>query len=693
MQLILLLIIVSLGLIASLGLSLPAYSQEKNLDGTVGANVKASNVNGSNAKYHEYSDDRSAGVFGDVNVKYDSPGHYMEFNAKDPGYDTQHYKLEGNSYGKFKYWFDYNEIIHNITTGAKSFYNNVGSNVLTGTAGTNSNAWPSTFDYYTKRKKFDTGVDFKLVKPFFFDINYTNEKKEGIKPIGAQLGSTAGNFFAEIPQLVDYQANNVKLEGGYAKNPFFFSLSYIYSNFSNQNTDLIFTNELGAFPAANRGDRFFSLPADSKMHKFAFKGSVKLPMNSKFSVNLGESWTKSETSSFASFNGKVDTRNYDLTFTANPLRFLEGKLFYKYYDRDNRSTSYAIPDVYGTGTVATNPLSYSKYSYGGDFGFRLPAKLHLNMGYKRIETHRKTVDEIDPNAVNLADILPYNTDNIYFIDLKWTGLDFMTAKVSYERLSRGADFRNVQSRNYLFRMYSYAAQDKDTFKASFDLFPTDNLNMSFEYNYKTTNYNDTMFGVTGDKRNSFSFSGDYAFRKLLRFSTYFDAEKATLDQLTTTSAATGSPQWKSTLDEITYGYGVKTEIYAIPKKLTFILQGDYIRNQGNNDFTFYGSNAQYLTAFQLPAGGAGLPVDIPNVDSYQKYSLRFVTAYNWSNAMVIKAGYVYDRYNYSDAQLNGYQYIVTLPTAGSPTTGYLTGANANPSYSVNTVFLAMTYQF
>ena len=36
-----------------------------------------------------------------------------------------------------------------------------------------------------------------------------------------------------------------------------------------------------------------------------------------------------------------------------------------------------------------------------------------------------------------------------------------------------------------------------------------------------------------------------------------------------------------------------------------------------------------------------------------------MTTYNWSDAIVIKAGYIYDRYKYSDAQLNGYQYVVT----------------------------------
>jgi MtrB/PioB family decaheme-associated outer membrane protein len=691
-------ITVILGLITSFGICEPVHSEEDKLEGAISATGKVSDVKGSKAKYHEYSDDKSGGVFGDVEANYDSPRYHMEFKATDPGYDTQHGRIEGNLYDKFKYWLDYNEIIHNITTGARSFYNGAGSETLSGTAGTNSNTWPSTFDYHTKRKRFGTGIDLKLVKPFFFDASYNHEKKEGTRPTSTQLGSTAGNFFSEIPEPVDYRTDNMKFEGGYARKPFFFSVSYNYSRFRNENSDISFTNELGLFPSDNgQGGHLFSLPADSKMHKFTFQGNVKLPMNSKLNVNLGDTRTRSETNSFTTFKGKVDTKNYDLTFTTNPLRFLEGKVYYKYYDRDNKSHSGPIVDVFDSTlpyeTFVTNPISYTKSTFGGDLGFRLPAQFHLSAGYKNVKTRRNFVDEIDPGSINLADVLPHTTDNIFNVDLKWSGLDFMSAWIGYERLARGTTYQTIESRNLIFRNYSYAAQDRHTFKTGIDLSPTDDLNLSFEYDYKRSIYNDILFGVKDDTSNAISFSGDYAFRKLLRFSTYFDAEKATLDQLATTSATTRSPQWKSKLEEINYGYGAKAEIFAIPKKLTFSLQGNYMRNHGTNDFDFYGTTAQFLTAFQLPAGGGSLPVDIPNVDSYQQYSLRFITTYYWSNTITIKAGYAYDRYKYSDAQLNGYQYIVTLPTAGSPVTGYLGGAYANPSYSVNTVFLALTYRF
>jgi hypothetical protein len=49
----------------------------------------------------------------------------------------------------------------------------------------------------------------------------------------------------------------------------------------------------------------------------------------------------------------------------------------------------------------------------------------------------------------------------------------------------------------------------------------------------------------------------------------------------------------------------------------------------------------------------------------------------------------YEKYSYNDDQFSGvtgYRYIVG-------TTGYLTGYNADPSYTANVVWLGLTYKF
>jgi MtrB/PioB family decaheme-associated outer membrane protein len=658
-----------------------AMADDTGFEGSVSAVGKLYDINGSRAKFHEYSDDNTGGVFGKVSGKYDSPQFFLDFKAQDPGYDTQHYRLEGGAYGKIKLWLDYNELIHNITTDARSFYTGVESERLTGTAGTNSDTWPTTFDYYTKRKQIGAGTDITIAKPFFFNFSYFHEKKEGVRPTGSE--STVA---LELPATVDYTTKGMTFEGGYAKNPFFVSFSYAYSDFTDHAQDLFFTSPTGGVPG--RGNAF-SLPADSTMHKFTMKGSAKLPFNSKVNVNASTARTKSETDSFPDFDGKVDTTNVDLALTTSPLRFIEGKAFYKYYDRDNRSTGIVATGSGPASGEPANRFSYKQNVYGGTLGFKLPMNLYLNGGLKHVVTNRRFNDEEDPfPAVN--EVLPDNTDNIFSADLRWSGLGFATFRLGYERLWRSADYRTPESQNVLFRNFAYAAQDRDTFKASVDLSPMDDLNLSLEYNYKKARYNDTLYGLTGDKRNSFSFNADYAIGKMVRLSGYFDAEKAKFEQFATTSGATAS-QWASKLEDVTYDYGLKADIYVIPNKLTFTLFGDYLRSNGNGDLDYLGTAANFVTIFQVPAGGNGLPIDSPSVDSYQKYSCKFVASYNWSSALTLKAGYAYDRYKYSDSQLNGYTYI--LNNLATSSNAYLTGAYARPDYSVNTVFLGLVYKF
>lgn len=656
-------------LIALFGFSLgvcPLSSQAQSLEGTVSVTGKTYNVNGSTAKAHEYSDHSSDVVLGKGSLFYDSPDYFLSLRAQDPGYDTQHYRLDGGAYGKFKYWFDYNEIVHNNTFDAKTFYSGADSATLIGTANSNPATWPSTFDYYTLRKKIDTGLAFTIPKPFFFNVSYSHEKKEGIVPIGVSTGGTSAASL-ELPAPVDYRSDGFTVEGGYAKKPYFLSFSYSYSKFNNQSEDLFFT-PIGS------SSGILSLPPDNDFYKFTLKGSADLPMHSKFSINLGDSRTTSDAASSASFDGEIDTRNYDFVLTSKPLRFLDAKLYYKYYERDNKSTGQVFV---GSTLTTTNPLYYQTDTYGAEVGFQLPAKFYLTGGYKYVDTARRIDNLDDPSLV-----LPYNYDNFYSADLKWTGLDMLTARVGYERLNRGADYRNELSRNALNRKFAYAAQNRDTFKVGVDLSPVDAFNTSLEYRYKKSDYNDTSFGYTADTRHAFSMNADYAFRKLARLYGYFDYEKATLDQ----RAMINISPWDSTQEERTYGYGLRSDVYVIPKKLTLTLQYDYLKANGNNEFGFY-DNAIWA-AINVPPG---LPVDIPAWDDYQKYSCRVAATYQWSESFSTKLGYAYERYKYSDAQLKGYQYYAGGPPGSSQ--AYLTGAYSSPSYSANIVFLTLAYQF
>jgi MtrB/PioB family decaheme-associated outer membrane protein len=642
-----------------------AFSEEKVIEGEitgVGKYVGVDGGEGGRAKFTEYRDLREPGVFylrGRLN--YDTPDYFLRFDMQDPGYDTQHYKLEGGMWGNFKFDLFYNEIPHNITFDARTFFLGAGHDTLVGAPNPNFTTW-NTFDYSIERRQYGGGLKLNMMKPFFFDASFQREEREGIKPTGA-AGTSPGGIGIELPEPVSYLTNNLKLQAGYAKKPLFLSLTYLYSDFNNSNTALNFIN-----PATAAQD-VFSLPPDNTYQKGAFKGAVSLPFNSRFSTNMGFSRGESETSLFPTFNGKVDTQNYDFVLTSNPVRFFDAKVFYKYYKRDNRSDA-------PLGTVE-GFLDYKISKYGADLGFRLPAKFYLTGGYQYVVTKRDF--RADPN-----DVLPFNRDNIYSVDLKWSGLDFLDVRVGYEKFDRDAHYRTFETAVQPDRKYSYAAQNRDTVKAAIDIFPLENLDIGFEYRYRKIDYSDTVFGLKKDKRDEFGSNVAYTLGKMAKLYGNVDFGLIKFQPDLVRSGL----QWDVKQKDRTFGYGFGTEIYAIPNKLTFVFQHDYVKSNGSADFTI--DPGLFVAANGL-AGANQDTVDIMRAEDYTLYSFKIKAIYNFTKSLAASLGYAYQRFSYKDAQLDGYQFV---PGGGVGSNGaYLTGAYKDQSYKAHLIFGGMSYKF
>ncbi len=656
-----------------------AFSEDQVIEGEitgVGKYVGVDGGEGGRAKFTEYRDLREPGVFylrGRLN--YDTPNYFLRFDMQDPGYDTQYYKLEGGMWGKFKVDLFYNEIPHNLTFDARTPFLGAGHDTLVGAPNTNVATW-DTFDYSINRRQYGGGFKVDVIRPFFFDVSFQRENRDGIKPTGAAPG-TSDDFALELPEPVQYVTNNLKIEAGYAKKPLFLSLTYLYSDFNNSNAGLNFIDPLIAVPEAGTPNTF-SLPPDNTYQKGAFKGAVSLPFNSRFSTNMGFSRGESETSLFPTFNGKVNTQNYDFALTSNPVRFFDAKVFYKYYKRDNRSD-----DPLG---IVEGFLDYEISKYGADVGFRLPAKFYLTGGYQYVVTKRDF--HFEP-----ADVLPFNRDNIYSVDLKWSGLDFLGARVGYEKFDRDAHYRTFETAVQPDRKYSYAAQNRDTFKASIDIFPLENLDFGFEYRYRKIDYSDTTLGLRSDKRHELNISADYLIGKIAKLYGYGDYGWIKFDQLQQQTEGLVTPaNWDAKQKDITYGYGIGTEIYVIPKKLTLVLQHNYLKSNGSVEYTLD-------PVFFTPVANAGLDgigannanIDISRWDDYTLYSFKIKAIYNFTKSLAASLGYAYQRFSYKDAQLDGYQFV---PGGGVGSNGaFLTGAYKDQSYRANVVFGGITYKF
>lgn len=664
--------IIILALMVSLMLVSNGLPQDKPFEGEVSLKGIWANVDGKEggkAKFTEYRDLREdGGVYGRARLKLDTEKYFMNFDAGDFGYDTQFYKIDGGMWGKFKFDLFYDEIPHNITFSARTPFLGAGHDTLVGTPNPNFPLW-NTFDYSILRRQYGGGFKVDVFRPFFFDVSFQRENREGIKPVGAAQTSPGGVAF-ELPEPVDYVTNNLKVSAGYTQKPLFLSLNYIYSDFNNSITAL-------NLPPNFNPPRAFSLPPDNTYHKGAFKGAVNLPFNSKFSTNIGFSRGTSDTSVISligsAFKGKVETQNYDFILTSNPVRFLDAKVYYKYYKRDNKSDDpTGVVDIF---------LDYKISTYGGELGFRLPEQFYLSGGYKYVKTVRNKNGE-----TALDEILPSNMDNIYFVDLKWSGLDFLEAKVGYEKFDRDVHYRTFASAIDPSKRFAYSAQNRDTFKAMLDIFPLENLNFGLDYRYKEIDYSDTMFGLKSDKRHEVNINADYAIGKIAKVYGYGDYGWIKFDQLQQRSGL----NWDAKPKDRTYGYGIGTEVYVIPKKLTLVFQHDYLKSNGSVDFTLNPGLFVAGDGLGAASGANNDNIDIGRWDDYTLYSFKIKAIYNFTKSLAASIGYAYERFNYKDAQLDGYQFFVP---AGAGNVAYLTGAYKDQSYKAHLVFGGLTYKF
>jgi MtrB/PioB family decaheme-associated outer membrane protein len=676
-----------LSVVISLLIVSSAFAEQQTLAGEVSLKGLLVNVKGDEAKFNEYRDQLD-GVYGRVKLLYDTDAWWLKANASDIAYDTQKYQLEGGMWGLFKANAYYREIPHNISFGATSMFTGVGSGNL-GLPDTvnpaDPSTWPSSFNYFTERRQTGGSFSLDVLKPFFFNVSAMTEQRKGNKPAGAAIAGDGLSL--ELPEPLDYRTNTLKADLGYAKKPLFLDLYFMYSDFDNKNDVLNFTN-----PSSLTAD-MLTLPPDNKYYKGGFKGALKLPYHSKLNVNAGSSETTNHVSlltndglfgsTFPSnnFNGKILTQNIDVALTTNPIDFLDGKIFYKYYNRDNKSDVVTQTDLLAN-TYVNRLFDYQKNQYGGELGFRLPMKFYLTTGYTHVLTNRP------------LDTLADTNDDTYTVELRWKGLDIITVRTGYERFVRNSDFHQP-SPTYSFinvdgaRNVDLADKTRDSVKLTVDLYPTDFLSIGVGYKHKETNYKQLQFGIKSDRSDEVFTNADLMIGNYAQLFGYFDYQQTrrTMNQCDSVFGPC-SPDitWNLKDKETYYDFGVGTNIFVLPKKLTMRLQYDYSRANGNADFTV-GNTLFTDPATTLPATANNNNIDIPTWDDYTKHSLMAKLIYNVTKQLALSIGYAYEKFKYSDAQLDGYTLI---PSDGG---AYLTGAYSNQSYKANLYFATLSYKF
>jgi MtrB/PioB family decaheme-associated outer membrane protein len=695
------------------------------------------------ANFNQYNG-IAPGLFGGGNILYDKDRYYFRAEGAYLGEDDFNIRVKGGKCGDYKYSLYFTEWPHNLSYGDRTIYLAPGTQTQvlpSTTVPRNSNNWPSTsFNNQYLRKDIGGTFDLTMIKPFFFNVDANQLRREGNMPWAAAApGGGLHSNTTEFSVPIDDSTSNVNATAGWKSKQYFAALTSGFSKYSNSSERTVFQEPFSPFQAnATVG------PPDNKSWYLKATGTAKLPLSSTFAVTGSFTENTSETNlanTFANFtvpgvagsvrplggntfHGDVQYWNVAANLTSNPWTNLTTKLYYKYLDKKNKSDVVTFVDTSTGNTFGSEAFDYQTTTFGGEAAYRFLKNLKGIVGYEFSDTRRRNQETTGEEAseasstLHAPDVKISDTwDNKFTGQLVWNPLDWLGARLKYQKLYRGANFNYAQGVDYtstdssqvtaglgnFLRPYYTANKTQDMIKGTIDLTPMANLDLTAEYAFKHDNYDKQVLGFYKDQQHEFILDGSYDW-KGVKFFGFFDYDMTWTDQQLRQATTGGSNpasglvsstgfNWRAGLKNDNYAYGTGTSFPIIKNKLAFIVQYDFEKNNGTADFTSQFRNAAITNANLL---------NINPWDDYTKQSISARFKYDVTKQFGLMFGYIYSQFRYNDGQLpavdpnqtsttiNGYRYV--LPATGAAST-YLTGAYADQNYNANIFYVRAMYKF
>ena len=657
-----------------------AAEEATEVHGLIELGVRGVDSNANSSKFQEFKD-MGDGIFGQILLDADKGDYHFQFDALNPGADDQSFQVKGGQYDSFKYQFDYNEMVHNYTFGAITPATGIGTQHISFPVTTSPDIPPlsqwTPFDYKVNHKSYGGEMELSLHSPFYLKIGAEKREQDGLRPFSVQQLEQP----AEVPEPILSTTNNLFLKGGYQGKSISSSLTGSLSTFNNDHKYMLWDSpDPGASPATDltvfspdnnygklAGDLSWRhLPLGSVL---ALSGSYAHLTNSFTAndINLNSLvWPGFTSLNRTSFDGDIDYSSAAISLASNPLTNLDSKVYYRYLNRNDKSSVITFEGDGESISNANRLLSYQKDDAGIDLGYRLPKKTKLEAGYEYLGMNRSTpTDEVQPTKST--------DDNAVYIGIKNSSLDWMTAKLRYKHLKR--DSAELQTDATAFY---YMDQTYDEWKLSLDFSPVDSLDLGLSFAYKNTDYDKAVDTRQNDKRKNVYLDTAWHMSKATTLSGFIGFEKVDTDanRLGIASDEATYPDFTQTLNDSFWTYGLAANVKATDK-LAFNLAWQYQKSDGQINF----DNAFFT--------------DVTNSDDYTKQTLEAKATYAIDPKLKMTVGYIYEKLNAADISYNNYQYILD-GTSGTPPVGtmyYYSGLYANPNYEANIGYVTLSYGF
>jgi len=341
--------------------------------------------------------------------------------------------------------------------------------------------------------------------------------------------------------------------------------------------------------------------------------------------------------------------------------------------------------VGGTGPVGTStgpricenePFGFERRNYGTELAWRPSKTNRVSGGYDEIKTDR----EFHPDSDSTK-------ERRYSLEWRNTSLDTLVASLKFQRIERRSNFLAAALPNTVWS-FDTANMDRQVYKAGLDYTPVPNVDLSFEYYYKKSKYDDSPSGRTADDRGEIYLSSVCGPQDGFRVKAYVDYEKATTDaRLVNRNSTTGDINYRvfTGIEDKFEAFGLGFD-WPAQERLLFTGAASWNRSKGAVDFNGL-------------AGATALPATLININNYgnnKRLALNLNGTYQITGSWDLTAGLAYEDVSFDDIQFDPYSYVlppITLVGPAQATASYLSGWYRDPAYKATIGYLFAKHTF
>jgi MtrB/PioB family decaheme-associated outer membrane protein len=668
--------------------------------------VRLTDVDGDEARFNRYRDNRTGPALQGFRWTSETDARLWRVEADNVGYRDQRFGATVEQFGRFKGWFEYNQIPYEQDYSTRTPFSVVNNTTLTvddalqsaigaGQATLNPavEGFASPFELRTKRDITTLGGQYQLNR--HTDINFAliSTGRKGHQPWGSSFGM--GSTF-EVPAPIEQRNTEIAANVEWANKKAMFKAGYDGSLFNSEAESLTFDNPLRLTNATNASSlgRLARWPS-STMHTLSATGSLALPAKSRLIAYVARSAMTSDVDLLpwtinpaitqpslprTSLDAEAEVTTVLLRFNSRPTRWAWFNASYRSYDLDNNTTPFQYDQKVSFDASLVNSPGESSHPYSFARGtFELDGSFTpWRNGAFRIGYVREDVDRTNR-------IYETTVEDSFRAGYDWTSNRWVTVRagvVSQKRRGKGFDAELLASYSEQpgMRHADLSNRDRNMGQAVVTFLPTSTLSLNVNGSVGTDDRPDGDFGLRSQDFSTIGFGVDFSPSDAFTMGASYLYE--TFSSLETSRTANPPPDptffdarrnWSDDIDEDVSTVNAYFEAPKLFGKLDFGVNYDYTKA----DTSFFYSVVANST---LPTPQQLNPV-------YNDWTqARVTTAYWLRRNLSLGLTYMYDQFGVNDWAL-GTQTLDRLAHSNT----FLLMNYGWENYTAHTVWLKATY--